>query len=94
MTTPLEVPMDPLNQIQPEHMTLSAELPDFEGDQAMSCKEQVDQVSSRRYEQETPREPNRTEALQEQEDTRVKETSAQEKVQVPVKEPQRRTEAR
>ena len=33
MTPPLEVPMDSLDQIRPEHMTLSAELPDFEGDQ-------------------------------------------------------------
>lgn len=94
MTPPLEVPMDPLDQIQPEHMTLSAELPDFEGDQAMSCEEQVDQVSPRRYEQETPLEQIRTEALQEQEDTMMKETSAQEKVQALVEEPQRKAEAR
>ena len=33
MTPPLEVPMDPLDEIHPEHMTISAELPDFEGDQ-------------------------------------------------------------
>ena len=32
MTPPLAVPMDSLDQIHPEHMTLSAELPDFTGD--------------------------------------------------------------
>ena len=32
VTPPLAVPIDSLDQIRLEHMTLSSELPDFEGD--------------------------------------------------------------
>ena len=41
MTPPLEVPMDSLDQIRPEHMTLSAELPDFEGNQEVMSTQNV-----------------------------------------------------
>lgn len=64
MTPPLEVPMDLLDEINPEHMTISAELPHFEGDQGIHQEEQVDQRSPRLEEATAPQVHANQESLQ------------------------------